>query len=509
MIDRPPGNGEPPIPDDPFLAEDPAAREREARRRERERKRAERAAREAEREPRPGGADAAGREGPREPGPAGPSPAERASAAISGLGERISKRRAERATRASADSPREPDQPSTTLPKRSVTPVPEGSDPSVPAERAVPGVGAGDPPATGVPREPTAPRGALLRRLPHPSPVLVVIAVFAIAALIFLNALFQPFHGGGGERVLFKVPKGAAAGEVADRLDEEGVITSGTLFEVRLTLSGRRGDIFAGTYSLEEGMSYSDAIDELTKPPGQRTLPVTIPEGYSREQIARIATDAGLEGSYERESRSAKGFDSSRYGAEQPESLEGFLYPATYELKPNDSAADLVSEQLAAFEKEFRKVDIDFAESKNLTPYDVLTIASMIDREVMIPDERRLVSSVIYNRLEQGEPLGIDATIRYATGNYDQPLTESELAIDSPFNTRTNAGLPPTPIGNPGLEAIKAAADPADTDFLYYVVKPGTCGEHEFVDTQEEFDAATARYDSAREAAGGKSPDTC
>jgi UPF0755 protein len=152
---------------------------------------------------------------------------------------------------------------------------------------------------------------------------------------------------------------------------------------------------------------------------------------------------------------------------------------------------------------------MDFAESKNLTPYDVLTIASMIDREVMIPDERRLVSSVIYNRLAQGEPLGIDATIRYATGNYDQPLTESELAIDSPFNTRTNAGLPPTPIGNPGLEAIKAAADPADTDFLYYVVKPGTCGEHEFVETQEEFDAATARYDSAREAAGGKSPDTC
>jgi UPF0755 protein len=309
--------------------------------------------------------------------------------------------------------------------------------------------------------------------------------------------------------VLFKVPKGAAAGEVADRLDEEGVITSGTLFEVRLTLAGRRGDIFAGTYSLEEGMSYSDAIDELTKPPGQRTLPVTIPEGYSREQIARIATDAGLEGSYERESRSANGFDPSRYGAEQPESLEGFLYPATYELKPNDSAADLVSEQLVAFEKEFRKVDMDFAESKNLTPYDVLTIASMIDREVMVPDERRLVSSVIYNRLSQGEPLGIDATIRYATGNYDQPLTESELAIDSPFNTRTNAGLPPTPIGNPGREAIKAAADPADTDFLYYVVKPGTCGEHEFVETQEEFDAATARYDSAREAAGGKSPDTC
>jgi UPF0755 protein len=256
-------------------------------------------------------------------------------------------------------------------------------------------------------------------------------------------------------------------------------------------------------------MSYSEAIDELTKPPSQRTLPVTVPEGYSREQIASVADDVGLEGSYERESRSAKGFDPAKYGASGAETLEGFLYPATYELKPNDSAEDLVAEQLAAFEREFEKVDMDHAESKNLTPYDVLTIASMIDREVMIAEERELVSSVIYNRLETGEPLGIDATIRYATGNYDQPLTQSELAIDSPFNTRENAGLPPTPIGNPGLAAMKAAANPAETDFLYYVVKPGTCGEHEFVETQEEFDAATARYNSAREAAGGKSPDTC
>ena len=492
MIDRPSSDGGPPVPDDPFLAEDPAAQEREARRRAREQKRAERAARQAEREtrtservPQTPGRDAA-------PGPSGPSPAERASAAISGLGDRISQRRAER-DRARAE-------------RRAAAAV---ADEPRAEERAVPGTGAGDPPAAGVPREPTAPRGSLLHRLPRPSPILVVIALFVIAALIFLNALFQPFHGGGDGRVLIKVPRGASAGEVADILDEKGVISSGTLFELRLTLAGRRSDIFAGTYSLEEGMSYSDAIDELTKPPGQRVLPVTVPEGYSREQIAKVADDVGLEGSYERESAGAKGFDPEKYGAEGAESLEGFLYPATYELRPNDSAKDLVAKQLDAFEQNFKKVDMDYAESKNLNPYDVLTIASMIDREVMIAEERELVSSVIYNRLESGEPLGIDATIRYATGNYDQPLTESELAIDSPYNTRENAGLPPTPIGNPGLAAMKAAANPAETDFRYYVVKPGTCGEHEFVETQEEFDAATARYNSAREAAGGKSPDTC
>ncbi len=478
MIDRPPqGDGEPPIPDDPFLADDPAAREREARRLDRERKRAERAARDAEREARASQAPQA-REQSADPGPSGPSPAERASAAVAGLGERISQRRAERErTRAE---------------RRTAAPVatePPGEEPTE--------------------SDPSVPRRSFLERLPSPSPVLIVVALFVIAALIFLNALFQPFHGGGGERVLFKVPKGASAGQVADLLDEEGVVSSGTLFELRLTLAGRRSDIFAGTYSLEEGMSYSDAIDELTKPPSQRTLPVTVPEGYSREQIAQVAADVGLEGSYERESQSAKGFDPAKYGAEGAENLEGFLFPATYELRPNDSAEDLVAKQLTAFERDFEKVDLKYAESKNLTPYEVLTIASMIDREVLVPKERELVSSVIYNRLEIGEPLGIDATIRYATGNYDQPLTESELAIDSPYNTRENAGLPPTPIGNPGIDAIEAAANPAETDFHYYVVKPGTCGEHEFVETAEEFDAATARYDTAREAAGGKSPDTC
>jgi len=116
---------------------------------------------------------------------------------------------------------------------------------------------------------------------------------------------------------------------------------------------------------------------------------------------------------------------------------------------------------------------------------------------------------VIYNRLHEGMPLGIDATIRFATGNYTEPLTESELAIDSPYNSRTNAGLPPGPIGNPGLASIRAAAHPAHVPYLFYVVKPGTCGDHTFAKTEAEFKAAVDKYNSAREAAGGNSPDSC
>ena len=121
----------------------------------------------------------------------------------------------------------------------------------------------------------------------------------------------------------------------------------------------------------------------------------------------------------------------------------------------------LVSKQVAAFEQRLRGVDLSYAQQKNLTPFDVVTIASMVEREAQVARERPLIAAVIYNRLHAHQPLGIDATIRYATGNWTPPLTQSQLAIDSPYNTRRNAGLPPGPIGNPGLDSIKAAARPA------------------------------------------------
>ena len=189
-------------------------------------------------------------------------------------------------------------------------------------------------------------------------------------------------------------------------------------------------------------------------------------------------------------------------------SLEGFLFPATYELEKGASVDALVKDQLTAFDDNIAQVNLKDAEKKNLTIYDVVTIASMIEREVLVPKERPLVAAVIYNRLSQGMPLGIDATLRYDLDNFDQPLTESDLQTDSPYNTRLVTGLPPTPIANPGLDSLKAAADPAKVDYLYYVVKPGTCGEHFFTNDYDEFLAASDKYDSAREAEGG-SPTDC
>jgi peptidoglycan lytic transglycosylase G len=233
-----------------------------------------------------------------------------------------------------------------------------------------------------------------------------------------------------------------------------------------------------------------------TAPPPEEPLPtisLTIPEGYSREQTAELAREAGLEGSY---LKASKGH-------------EGFLFPDTFELEKGAPASDLVRLQLEDFKQRIAAVKMAYARSKNLTRRDVVTIASMIEREAMLESERPLIAAVIYNRLHEGIPLGIDATIRFATGNYTEPLTESELAVDSPYNTRTNAGLPPGPIGNPGLASIEAAAHPAKVGYLYYVVKPGACGEHSFSSSSAQFEADVARYNEARAAAGGNSPDSC
>jgi uncharacterized YceG family protein len=153
--------------------------------------------------------------------------------------------------------------------------------------------------------------------------------------------------------------------------------------------------------------------------------------------------------------------------------IEGFLFPATYEFFPETTSGQLAQDQLDAFCENWGKIDLSHARSKNLTPYDVLIIASMVEKETLSPDERQLVAAVIYNRLYAGMPLGIDATLRY--GLHIPPtesIHQSQLASNSPYNTRKRIGLPPTPIANPGLASMQAAAHPADVKYLYFVRKP-------------------------------------
>jgi uncharacterized YceG family protein len=240
-------------------------------------------------------------------------------------------------------------------------------------------------------------------------------------------------------------------------------------------------------------LAYRHFHREAPPPVELKTVTVTIPEGYDRAQTAELAREAGLRGSYLKASRGH----------------EGFLFPDTFELERHAPAADLVQLQLDDFKRRVKGVDMAYARSKNLTTHDVVTIASMIEHEAALEGQRKLVAAVIYNRLHDGMPLGIDSTIRFATRNYTKPLTETELAIPSPYNTRLNMGLPPGPIGSPGLASIEAAAHPAKVDYLYYVNEPGTCGKLAFSTTEAQFQRNVERYNSARAAAGGNSPTTC
>jgi UPF0755 protein len=260
------------------------------------------------------------------------------------------------------------------------------------------------------------------------------------------------------------------------------------------------------------GVIISRAGDDPVEPAPARaagkTLEITIPEGLSRPEIAKITKKAGLDGDYEKATVSSKSFDLKKYGAEDAESLEGFLFPATYEVFKRDGVEGLVEKQLDAFEQNIKEVDMTYADRNGLSVYEVVNVASMVEREIQVAEERELASSVIYNRLTAGNPIGIDATIRFEDGNWTEPLVESRLNEATPYNTRINPGLPPSPIGNPGLASLEAAANPADTDFFYYVIKPGTCNEHTFVETDAEFQAAEAEYQAALAAEGG-SPTDC
>ena len=243
--------------------------------------------------------------------------------------------------------------------------------------------------------------------------------------------------------------------------------------------------------------SESGGTTTVAIPPPPKPLKIVFPEGFTRKDMARRITAVDKIAKRERriapklsektylaataKARRMPGFGTKRYKS------EGFLFPATYEFLPRTTSPQLVTKQLDAFQRNWKQVDLEYAKSKNLTPYDVLIIASMVERETLAPDERPLVAAVIYNRLHAGMPLGIDATIRYALDiPGTESLHESQLQNPTPYNTRLHTGLPPGPIGNPGLASMQAAAHPAKVDYLYFVRKPDKV-HHYFTSSYTDF----------------------
>ncbi|MGH2894567.1 MAG: endolytic transglycosylase MltG, partial [Solirubrobacteraceae bacterium] len=320
------------------------------------------------------------------------------------------------------------------------------------------------------------------RRAPHSrrrgrwrARVGALIVFVAVGALVwFLVELFQPLGTSPHGSVTVIIPPKSSTKEIGALLQRDGVIAHGFFFELRATLGGERGSLRSGTYHLQLDMSYASVLSVLSKPPhAAPTTQLTISEGHTRAYVSALLRKQKVKGNYLAATRHSPLLDPRKYGASRKTpSLEGFLFPDTFTLVKPAKVSALVADQLKDFKKRFARVNLSDARSKHLSPYDVLTVASLIEAEAASDKSRPLIASVIYNRLADHMMLQFDTTTRYATGNFTKPLTVSQLRSGSPYNTHTHFGLPPTPIDSPGLASINAAAHPARTHYLYFFAKP-------------------------------------
>jgi UPF0755 protein len=295
--------------------------------------------------------------------------------------------------------------------------------------------------------------------------------------------------GDVGGKVTVVVPAGATLSSIADQLEAKGVVKHARAFVIRAESDGYATKFMPGTYTFHQNEPYEELVAQLARGVNPPTVKVSIPEGTTLRQAGGlVAAEVGSITAADYTGVARDDPPPFRLGGYKPgTTLEGLLFPATYEVIPKATARAFIEKQLAAFEQNFAKVDMSRALKANLTPYDVVIIASMIDREAMVPAERPMVAAVIWNRLRIDMLLQIDATIQYALGKTKPVLTYDDLKIDSPFNTYKHLGLPPTPISNPGLAALQAAAAPANVDYLYYVARNDGTGRHYFSKDYAQF----------------------
>lgn len=332
--------------------------------------------------------------------------------------------------------------------------------------------------------------------------VAVVLVAFALLGGWWVMRQVDP--GDPGEAVTVAVPPGSSTRQIASLLEREGVITSATVFQYYVRWQGA-GPFEAGSYDgLRERSAMGDVVDRLDRgplPPNYTEL--VIPEGFWLSDITQriLQTFPQMDPA---ELQTALTTVRSRYQPADSTNLEGLLFPATYRVEEGDEADEekLVRQMVEKFDATADEIGLDDtsvpseAAGQPLSPYEVLVVASMIEEEARVPEERPRVARVVYNRLQEGMMLGIDATVLYAIGEQKEQLTRSELDTDSPYNTRRYEGLPPTPIASPGRASLEAALQPEDGPWLYYVIEDAE-GRHFFTESADEFEQARQRAQRA------------
>jgi len=296
------------------------------------------------------------------------------------------------------------------------------------------------------------------------------------------------------QTVLVTIRQGESVRDVGERLEKEGVVSSAILFRILVALEGYEGQLQAGDYEFEKGMPTVQVIDRLHK--GITSpLVVTIREGMRAEEIADLMQSKGV---VSRQSflEAIQGSYDFAFLLNKPVSanLEGYLFPDTYFFGRTTSVEDAVKQMLENFDTKFSQDLRQEAANLGLSVHTVVTLASIVEREAQVPEERPIIAGVFLRRLRLGIPLEADPTVQYAVGNdpasvaeygyWKKELSQQDLEVDSPYNTYRRMGLPPGPIANPGLASIEAVVRPAQTNYLYFVAKPD--GSHAFAETLEE-----------------------
>jgi len=327
--------------------------------------------------------------------------------------------------------------------------------------------------------------------------LLLVVAVIA-ASVGWYQFLRSETSIAAGQPVELTITKGSSTAAIASTLVEKGVVANSSMFRLQARQAQADGTLKAGEYELSTGMPYDIVIKKLQAGPTIKYFDVPIPEGFTARQVAaRFAKRANLS---EEKLLSLMLGGAEQFSADHPYlkgayggSLEGFLFPATYRVREGTTETAVVEMMLKKFDEEIAQIDMTYAKSKNLTVTDVVTIASILERETNLAKEYPLVASVIYNRLKIRMKLQLDSTVFYGMTPGDGVIHKSDLTDGKPHNTYSHSGLPAGPISNPGAKALEAAAHPAKTDYLYYVLT-GKDGSQTFTNNYPDFLDAVKVY---------------
>ena len=336
----------------------------------------------------------------------------------------------------------------------------------------------------------SGPRRVRRKRRSHAGPavlgVLLVLGVLGVIFVIYAAATGEENEPEESARV--QVVKGDTLSDVAAKLETAGVIESAFVFELQARYEGYGTEIKTGRYTFQPGEDSSKILHQLTVGRAAPTITLTVPEGLTIEETAgTVASDSRVQASaFEKAARST---DYGYAFLDNPgvETTEGYLFPAKYDFEKGVTATQIVDRLLGQYLLETQNLDVTEAKGRlGLTEHQLVTVASLIEKEAATPGEKPLIASVIYNRMRKDSPLQIDATIQYALKRPKTNLSLADLKVDSPYNTYENKGLPPGPICSPGRESLQAALDPADTNYLYYVLEANG-KKHYFTNNYEEF----------------------